>query len=547
MPPDFHSFGRRCLTVLLGFLLVAPPAYAQEPGAPSGPTQVAPAGPTGAGAPSETPATAAALRFEQVAIPAGGTNFALDTPEAIKNFTLSVGDTFTVNVWGSDLRFNQTFTIPFEGKIFIPQVGEILVNGLNTGQVKTKISGVLAKRHPNLNVSVLLVNTRPVRVFVTGMVGRPGVVQIPALSRLSGALDGAGGSLIEGSTRQITVTRHGAAKPLLVDYYRFLLKGDVASNPVLKAGDIIYVPQLTSRVLIQGLVYRPGNYEFLPGETIEDLLTMAHGPKPGASLTEASLVNLKSTKRIDRIENRLDLSSSASRSRPLQDEDQVTILANTLAYVAIARTRITVAGAVTRPGPVVLTGGTKLRDALAQVGSIKPGAGLHEVRIYHKVASGEAKFDDPVTVSAYKLLFENDESQNLDLQDGDLILVPDSKDLAEDSAIYVHGQVGKPGKVPFRAGNRLTDYLNAAGGPLGRAALRSVSIIRAGSNKVQTVDAYQILREGKFERDPVLKPGDIVNVPEEFFYISNFQDVVNTILAAAGIYSVIRTLQPQGQ
>ena len=42
--------------------------------------------------------------------------------------------------------------------------------------------------------------------------------------------------------------------------------------------------------------------------------------------------------------------------------------------------------------------------------------------------------------------------------------------------------------------------------------------------------------------DPPLQEGDIVTVPQSFFYINDFQDVVSTILSAVGIYSLIYTL-----
>jgi len=84
--------------------------------------------------------------------------------------------------------------------------------------------------------------------------------------------------------------------------------------------------------------------------------------------------------------------------------------------------------------------------------------------------------------------------------------------------------------------------------------LRRVSITRASAKQSLTIDAHIILKEGQFDRDPELKPGDIVNVPEEFFYFSNFQDIVNFVLATAAVASAIinistlaRTIQPTSQ
>ncbi len=509
----------------------------------------------GAMEPAESKALTAPVRkIDVVEAPPEGLDFALDTPEAIKNYVLSVGDKFTVNVWGQDLRFSSTFTIPFEGRIFMPQVGEIEVKELTTVQVKQRIAGILAKRHPGLNVSVLLVATRPIKVFMTGLVARPGTVTVSALARLSSALAAAGGVLPYGSRRQITLKRYGETHAQIVDLYKFLHKGDISGNPIVKAGDVINIPPLRNLAALNGAVNRPGTYEFLTGETVDDLIAMGHGIKPDAATAEASIVSMSGTVRSDRVEKRLDLSSSAGLARKLKTQDLITIPANTLSFVDLERTRVTITGAVARPGTYTMTVGTKLRDALYLAGGPKPGSGLQEVRIYHNVASGDTRFiDEPEKANAYKLLYDRDESQNLNLLDGDLVLVPDSKDLAEDNAVYVYGQVGKPGKVPFRAGDRLSDYLNRAGGAAEKANLRGVSITRSSLGKSFGVDAHVILKEGRFDTDPELKPGDIVNVPEQFFYFSNGQDYINAILALVSvtgafitIYNVIPKPQPGG-
>ncbi|MNY34083.1 SLBB domain protein [compost metagenome] len=147
-------------------------------------------------------------------------------------------------------------------------------------------------------------------------------------------------------------------------------------------------------------------------------------------------------------------------------------------------------------------------------------------------------------MDAYRLLYDSDDSQNVQLKDGDLVAVPVNKDPTEDSAVYVYGHVGKPGKMAYRSGYHLSDYLNSAGGPLPKANLRGVTITRMASDskKSQTlkVDAFRIMHEGRQDLDPVLQEGDVIHVPESFFYIANFQDVVNVILAAAAVWAIFK-------
>lgn len=487
------------------------------------------AAPGGAEAP--TAASAAAIDSSR--------GIAFDVPDAVKDYPLSVGDTIAVNLWATDLRFGQTFPIPLEGKIYIPSLGEIQVNKRTTESVKKELLQRLGGKIKGLKVSILLVNTRPISVYVTGLVRTPGLVTVPVLSRLSSALGQTGGVLPEGSSRRITITRTGE-KLQTVDLYQFYNRGDLKANPRLKAGDVINVPPLGQLVTIEGAVHKPGNYEVLPGETLDDLLFWAHGITANAALNKASIAHWLTDLASDRKEQPLDLSKSSVRATKLQNRDRVYIPTNTLTYIPMERTKVHVQGLVNSPGYYTLTIGQTLRDLFAQAGGPKADAGLREVKIYHKALSGIAAEGPSKVINAYKLLYENDESQNVELKDGDLVVVPSNKLPVEDSVVNVQGLVGKPGRVPYRVGYKLSDYLNAAGGPEAKANLREVVVTRAG--KRMKVDLHKVMREGRTEADIEMHEGDIVFVPEAFFYVANAQDVVNMVLAALAVWAAVRPL-----
>lgn len=468
-----------------------------------------------------------------------GQEVAFDTPEAIKDYELSVGDTISINLWATDLRYSQTYTIPFEGRIYIPSLGDLPVNKRTTEQVQADLLKRLGGRVKGLRASVLLVKTRKINVYVTGLVRQPGIVTVPVLSRLSVALSRSGGILPEGSWRRITLT-HADGKVEKIDWYQFVNRGNLAANPRVKAGDVINIPPMGNQVTIEGAVYKPGAYETLPGETVDDLLFWAHGTTAEAALNKASIAHWLTDVASDRQEQPLDLSKSNARATRLQNRDRIYIPTNTLAYIPMQRTQVHVQGLVNKPGYYTLTIGQTLRDLFAQAGGPKADAGLREVKIYPKALSGITAESPSKVVNAYRLLYENDESQNLELKDGDLVVVPSNKLPIEDSVVNVQGLVGKPGRVPYRVGYKLSDYLNAAGGPEAKANLRDVVVTRAG--KKFKVDAYKVMREGRTEADIEMQEGDIVFVPEAFFYVANAQDVVNMVLAALAVWAAVRPL-----
>ncbi len=467
---------------------------------------------------------------------------AIDTPGAILDYPLGINDTLSINIWSNTMRFGQTVVVPLEGRIYLPQVGEIAVVGLTTTQLKDKISKTIAGRVKNANVSVLLVKTHTIKVYVTGLVKNPGAYSMNALGRFATALSKAGGPLPEGSLRQITLKQGSKSRTL--DWVKFVREGDASQNPRLQAGDVIVVPQAQHIAKIEGAVHKPGSYEFLPGETIDTLISFANGLKTGAAPAQASIAQFPSNAAVPQAERSIDLSGDKGCNIKLAHRDVITVPSNTQSYVELRRTRVKVTGEVANPAEYTLTLGNTLRDLLMVSGGPKPTAGLREVKIYRRSGSGELRASDAQVVDAYRLLYDNDESQNVELQDGDLVAVPVNKSPTEDSAVYVYGHVGKPGKISYRSGYHLSDYLNSAGGPLQKANLRGVTVTRSGadSKKSQTikVDAYRIMHEGRQDLDPVLQEGDVIHVPESFFYIANFQDVVNTILAAAAVWAIFK-------
>lgn len=79
---------------------------------------------------------------------------------------------------------------------------------------------------------------------------------------------------------------------------------------------------------------------------------------------------------------------------------------------------------------------------------------------------------------------------------------------------FILGQVEKPGIIPL-TGIPLTvaDLITSAGGLKPDADLRRVSLVRPGS-AAQNLDLYALYYEGDLSQNMLLRPGDVVTVPE---------------------------------
>lgn len=168
--------------------------------------------------------------------------------------------------------------------------------------------------------------------------------------------------------------------------------------------------------------------------------------------------------------------------------------------------KVYVMGFVNRPGAVELKPGDRVMEAIAQAGSFNPQAYLEGATITHKGSK------EQVSVNLRKLFYENDLSQNVSLEDGDTIYIPEDVD----NRYFVIGEVFRPGKYTLKEKVSVVDAISEAGGVTDRANPKVTYIIRGDPKKPQRirVDVSKFLKSADMSQNVVLQPGDVVYVPE---------------------------------
>jgi polysaccharide biosynthesis/export protein len=169
--------------------------------------------------------------------------------------------------------------------------------------------------------------------------------------------------------------------------------------------------------------------------------------------------------------------------------------------------RVFVMGEVRAPGPVSLTGGMTLIEALSRAGSTQPTAS-GEVAVVRAAqgAKGPVLPDQPSGTEVFRASIRELESgslaQNIELRDGDTIFVPRAE------TAYVFGQVKNPGGYAVQKDTSVLQALSLAGGVTENGAMNRVRIVRivAGAKK-----------EIKVGLTDTVKPGDTIIVPERYF------------------------------
>ncbi len=156
---------------------------------------------------------------------------------ADSSFTLSREDVIEVSVWKEPDLSRQVPVRP-DGKIALPLIGELTAEGKTPRQLEQEITGKLQPlvRDPRVSVIVRDVNGR--RVFVTGMVTKPGAFPLRSDMTVLQALALAGGLQEFADRGDIRVLRANG-KRLVVSYDDLM---DGKRDVALGSGDTVVVP-----------------------------------------------------------------------------------------------------------------------------------------------------------------------------------------------------------------------------------------------------------------------------------------------------------------
>ena len=173
---------------------------------------------------------------------------------------------------------------------------------------------------------------------------------------------------------------------------------------------------------------------------------------------------------------------------------------------------IYVLGAVKTLGRYPYSEGMRVMEALGLAGGLLPTADGAR-------ASVTRPGEDTTPVDLVRLLSQGEMAQNMVLQAGDTLVVPDREVASPQSiTVFVAGQVSRAGPQQLSAGARASDAVAAAGGTTPSAALRKATIAREG--KTLPVDLEAVFQRGNRDADPVLQEGDSLLVPEARYRVT---------------------------
>ena len=377
------------------------------------------------------------------------------------DFKLGPGDEIIISLWG-ETNSRERYLLNKEGLIYFENVGFINLSNKTINDAEKLLVNELSKIYSTLNdvenptrLMIELGKLKSLNIYFSGEVAKPGIQLVHPFSDIFVALIQAGGVNIEGSLRKVQLIRNDEVLAT-VDFYNFFRNGkNDFSDLRLVDGDIIHVPFIINRVKIEGEVLRPGYYEMLNNEGLNDLINYSAGLEPKASsvVTIDTVKPMEDRNSQDNIISSINVDINKEENTMLNNGDLIFVR-----KVGDALSKVQVYGRVKVPGEYSAKN-MSLRDIL-------------------DIAGG---FDDPTfrkTIREDIVILRKDENQfyskefiinyndadSFSLNIDDKIFVYENINYRNSFTYRIEGEINKPGTYPLKKGITLQDAINIAGG-----------------------------------------------------------------------------------
>ena len=376
------------------------------------------------------------------------------------DYVVGPGDSLTINLWGGvSQRIYRT--VDREGRVSLPEAGPVLVSGRTLGDVQQSVQQILRTQFRDVSADISLTRLRTIRVYVVGDVERAGAYDISSLSTPLNALFEAGGPTDRGSLRTV---QHFRGKKLVqeVDIYDLLLHGVKDGILPLENGDTVLVPPIRGQVTVEGMVRRPSLYELNGEKDLAQVLELAGGILPAATLRHIEVQRLIAHEKhtmlsvdIPEVED-ADFVQKKLEAFAIQDGDTIRIFP----IASYNQDIVYLEGHVLRPGRYSYRKGMKITDLVSGYKDLLPEPSAK----YAEIVRLNAPDFRPSVVGFDLAAALSNPATAPTLEPMDTIRIYGRFDLQSPPTVSVLGEVRSPGTYNTPGQIHLWDAIILAGG-----------------------------------------------------------------------------------
>ena len=424
-------------------------------------------------------------------------NYPASTFEPVLNvatppsYILGPGDELIISVWGQ-VKLYFDLTVDREGRILVPDVGPVTANGLTVQQFRDRLVRRMTQAYsgmkngaPGANtfLDVSLGRLRTIQVFVLGEAVRPGGYTLSSMSTAFHAVYLAGGPTVKGTLRSIRIIRANE-KPLEVDLYDYLIRGDRTKDPRLQDGDVVFIGPAGKRVAVAGRVVRPAIYELDANETLGDAVALAGGLLFDSYFKRVHIERIiPFDQRSSYSKNILDVDIEFKKVEDLQKSTYRLQDGDIVSIQKISEqpeNRVTIEGNVNKPGIFEWKDGMKVGDLILLADSLKLNTFSERGTLFRLLPNMRHE----VLGFNPRLAVIDDPLNNLVLQNEDSVVIYEENKFFPEQNVRISGAVRHPGVYPRYDNMTAADLVIMAGGITEAASLQDWEIARVDTSEL---------------------------------------------------------------
>lgn len=479
------------------------------------------------------------------------------------DYRIAQGDRLLVQLWGG-IDYQQEVAVDPQGNIFVPKVGPIKVLGVKNSELnKVVLKAIKRVYKSNVDAYIALLSSQKVKVFLSGMVNKPGLYEGQSADSVLKFIDMAGGIRSDiGSFRNISL-RRGNKEHSKIDLYEYIEKGDMPITQ-LQDGDTIFIGPKNGTVTLEGDIGFQGVYE-LDGNraNLNDILSSVVMDDKATHVTVVETIDQASVKK-----------EVQAKRYALSELKKIQVKPGALVRVSsqyrAKSISVAVKGEHDSAFEFVLPWGATLQDLLDQI-AYTPLSNSQAVQLYRdsvakrqkdmlnasldaleqnilttrsatnegaQLRKAEAEIIMKWIEKARKveprgqvLLTEGYDPAAITLQQGDTIVVPTKRNI-----VLVHGEVLFPTAVAYNQEETTDDFIKHAGGTREDLDDMKVLVMKPNGSFINVSD--------DLNDEDAIEPGDEVFVlaRPDVKSLQIAKDVMQVIYQIAVSSAVVLTL-----
>lgn len=353
----------------------------------------------------------------------------IDDPAVPKEgpaYVIGPSDEVEISVLGYPELTTKTAVLP-DGHISFPFLGRVKAEGQNVQELTQYLQKALDPFVFNPQVTIIVQQIRSKRFSVLGEVKRPGMFPLSdANMTIYEAIAQAEGFLPTAYPKQVHVLRNdGTGKQMVidVDLGQAVAVRSQEMPLTLLPGDVVFVPgqsDSSKRFSVLGDVRKPGVFPLEDMDmTVLEAVAKAEGFLATAYKQQVSVVRNDSYG--NRTSVNIDLADPAAAKT---EAAGIKLRPGDVVYVPgqTDRKQVCVIGKVMVPGRYSFSPGMTVVDVLSSAGWVSPEGVASSVMLVRQ----KGKDKEFLRINAYQAVAKNGAGQDLALEPGDIIYVPES-------------------------------------------------------------------------------------------------------------------------